>query len=475
MLFASRMYLEFLAMLLIQKCGCQIIHSSIQCRPEMIRGDKFCYYFSSSFSSERYKFQEAADKCRAYGSDLLMLKSEEEQNYFISFVSNNSINPNILWLGMTRSGGSNFKWQDGSAVNFTNWRSDDPKDTENCVYLEHFGLKYTTCERKRYYACQVLPTEYECPDGWNRSFSQDICYKNVGLGKHHQAQNVCSSLSDARAEVLMPKSEAENAYLGTWMADNNIKNVITGLSRSTVIFSLLWVWYDGEPLAWFDYTNWYPGTFPLLAPYDSCVIITETGNYKWEHSTTFCSGTWETVCQCRLPSRINDGTINQIYCLNQTELTTGGITTASLTTRDSTTARASTENDAPTSNIPKHTVSDVMTSTSHATVDGSIWTSYGPDTSQQSTGSSACYKECQCSLEKTHLSPKQLEEKIHDMKTNLTVETSTLSKTIRKLTCADDPRPSSKYIGFVGGGIMLLVLGILILMDTMTLVKYLFP
>ena len=239
MLSASRMYLEFLAMLLILKCGCQIIQSSIQCRPEMIRGDKFCYYFSSSFSSDRYKFQEATDRCRAYNSDLLMLKSEEEQNYFISFVSNNSLNPNILWLGMTRSWGSNFKWQDGSAVNFTNWSSDDPKDTENCVYLEHFGLKYTTCERKRYYACQVLPTEYECPDGWNRSFSQDICYKNVGLGKHHQAQNVCSTLSDARADVLMPKTEAENAYLGTWMAGNNIKNVYRWTFKNNITLTII--------------------------------------------------------------------------------------------------------------------------------------------------------------------------------------------------------------------------------------------
>ena len=182
MISAPSMYLEFLAMLLILKCGCQIIQSSIQCRPRMIRGDKFCYYFSS----ERYDFQEAADKCRAYGSDLLMLKSEEDHNYFISFVSNNSLYPHILWLGMTRSaGGSNFKWQDGSAVNYTNWRSGYPKNDENCVYMKEYGeMRSTTCDRNRYYVCQVLPTEYECPDGWNRSFSQDICYKSLGLGKH---------------------------------------------------------------------------------------------------------------------------------------------------------------------------------------------------------------------------------------------------------------------------------------------------
>ena len=271
----------------------------------------------------------------------------------------------------------------------------------------------------------------------------------------------------------MPKSEVQNAYIGSWMAENNITNAIAGLSRSTILFTLFWVWYDGDVLDLFDYTNWYQGSFPLFAPYDSCVIITETGNYKWEHSLTFCAGTWDIVCQCRLPSLINSGTINQIYCLTPTESTTEGITTESLATRDGTTARATTQNDAPTSNIPNHTVSDIMASTSPATVDGSMWTSY--DTSSQSTISSACYKECQCLVETRLLTPKQLEEKIQDMKTNLTVETSTLSKTIRKLTCADDLRPSSKYIGFVGGGIMLLVLGILILIDTMTLVRYLFP
>ncbi|XP_062578284.1 uncharacterized protein LOC134240193 [Saccostrea cucullata] len=59
----------------------------------------------------------------------------------------------------------------------------------------------------------------------------------------------------------------------------------------------------------------------------------------------------------------------------------------------------------------------------------------------------------------------EIDIKVKNIKQNLTVDVSTLSATVRKLTCAEDPRPSSAYIGYTGGIIMSMFLLMIIALD----------
>ncbi|XP_078332422.1 uncharacterized protein LOC144625467 [Crassostrea virginica] len=58
-----------------------------------------------------------------------------------------------------------------------------------------------------------------------------------------------------------------------------------------------------------------------------------------------------------------------------------------------------------------------------------------------------------------------LEIKVQSIKQNLTVNKGTLSATLRKLTCAPDPRPSSTYIGYTGATIMSLLFLVIVVID----------
>ncbi|XP_061167015.1 uncharacterized protein LOC133175895 [Saccostrea echinata] len=58
-----------------------------------------------------------------------------------------------------------------------------------------------------------------------------------------------------------------------------------------------------------------------------------------------------------------------------------------------------------------------------------------------------------------------IEIKVKNIQQYLSVNISTLSATVRKLTCAEDPRPSSAYIGYTGGIIMSLILLMIMALD----------
>jgi hypothetical protein len=66
----------------------------------------------------------------------------------------------------------------------------------------------------------------------------------------------------------------------------------------------------------------------------------------------------------------------------------------------------------------------------------------------------------------------ELHEKIQEISKNLTVNKTNLSSEIRKKTCAEDPRPSSKYMGVVAVVFMGIYFGFLILVDCMSLLKW---
>jgi len=64
-----------------------------------------------------------------------------------------------------------------------------------------------------------------------------------------------------------------------------------------------------------------------------------------------------------------------------------------------------------------------------------------------------------------------LQDKIREIQTRLAVNVSDLSSTIRKLTSAQDNRPSSVSIGAFGVGIIISMVALLVFIDSSVLLK----
>ena len=65
-----------------------------------------------------------------------------------------------------------------------------------------------------------------------------------------------------------------------------------------------------------------------------------------------------------------------------------------------------------------------------------------------------------------------LEEKIEKIVSELKVDTSVLSSTKRKKSCAEDPRPTAKSVGMLGVAIFALLLGLIVSVDIIRFLQF---
>lgn len=98
-------------------------------------------------------------------------------------------------------------------------------------------------------------------------------------------------------------------------------------------------------------------------------------------------------------------------------------------------------------------------------------TTHNQEITETTTGVSSgttnglCICACSLSLNITI----NIEQRIKELKKLLAVDKDVLSSTIRRLTCADDPRPSSAYIGYTGALIIVAVFSLIIIIDVVNI------
>ncbi|XP_060608350.1 uncharacterized protein LOC132760380 [Ruditapes philippinarum] len=128
--------------------------------------------------------------------------------------------------------------------------------------------------------------------------------------------------------------------------------------------------------------------------------------------------------------------------------TSEAVTTSSSTTSLTTTAPTTTTTSAPAA----------ATTTTVSTT-----------TASTNTSNSVCY--CPCNSSDLTLTDEQLQDKLDEIKRNLTMNVSNLSSRIRKLTSAEDKRVSAVSIGYVGVGILVVIFSAIVFIDSSLLYK----
>jgi hypothetical protein len=106
-------------------------------------------------------FDDAEKECLQYnGSQLLTLHSKEEQDFISEFLFKTKKIAENVWLGLKKDN-NNFKWSDGSNLDFANWLTGNPsnKSDHNCVQMlpESSPIgKWSdiTCNKKNIAVCQ---------------------------------------------------------------------------------------------------------------------------------------------------------------------------------------------------------------------------------------------------------------------------------------------------------------------------------
>lgn len=160
-----------------------------------------CYrYFDTPLS-----FGDAELFCQSKGGHLISIGSADEENNLYSV---NSYGYEFMWIGLRQdeAGEGGYAWTDGSPLDFTNYKTDQPEDhggSDNCLIIDwqssySNGWESHNCQSELGFVCEVLagmepPTTLspptiqpplECGDeGWMKpSSDSEYCYKFVVAG-----------------------------------------------------------------------------------------------------------------------------------------------------------------------------------------------------------------------------------------------------------------------------------------------------
>lgn len=142
-----------------------------------------------------------------------------------------------------------------------------------------------------------------------------------------------------------------------------------------------------------------------------------------------------------------------------TKVTTGVTTEVTTETTTEVTTQATTE--VTTEATTEVTSTSVITETTPATSSTSSLNIITTTVSGSLNNTCACF----CLKNHTNITAEELEEKISQIKNNLTVDAKSLTSAIRLLTSAYDPRASSQNIGSVGIAVLVSIGCFLLVLD----------
>ncbi|KAK3090006.1 hypothetical protein FSP39_008436 [Pinctada imbricata] len=440
---------------------------------------------------QKQNFLDAVAMCESFSADILMPKSMDIINDVTSIWCDK------IWIGLNGTDDSesidDFRWIDGTALTFTNWKDEEEFDEDQlCTSMQDCGKtewEIENCSQEEYpFVCQKLNVENQCLANWTRSPSSGVCYNEMGLGNFTEAMGNCSSIN---AEIVMPKTEEESKILTKILENRQIDNIFIGLELDTSRRS--YQWQDGTPLS---FTNWEGGNYEfwhfMAWHIDACVFMSKSWDYSW-YDSIYCNLSNTIMCQCRLQVMDIPRNPNYVYCTDTLESSTERFGESSHTVQNTETS----------SKVSKSSLNQINTSENSTLLlkilaysgnTNPTWSThtktelqwnqdsfesisaFGQKTretttlvwGQNTTVTRECFESCNCNESPTE---SELAHKLANLRSNLTIDKANLSSTIRKLTCADDQRASSRIMGYVGGAVVVIVISFLVFIDLLSLWK----
>ncbi|XP_034447643.1 C-type lectin domain family 6 member A-like isoform X2 [Hippoglossus hippoglossus] len=122
------------------------------CPDNWIRFGTSCYLISNSEKN----WNESKSFCEEQNAQLVIISSEQEQNFISSF-------HRVFWIGLSNEAGTKvWKWVNGSVTVQTYWATDQPdyfEDSEHCAHIQYFSLyswNDLNCICQEYFLCEKI-------------------------------------------------------------------------------------------------------------------------------------------------------------------------------------------------------------------------------------------------------------------------------------------------------------------------------
>ncbi|KAM3929231.1 macrophage mannose receptor 1-like [Leptodactylus fuscus] len=270
---------------------------------EFTSDDWLIYNDSQYFvSKEQMPMEKAQEFCRRNFSHLVTINSESEQRFLWKYVSTKRTEY-IYYIGLRLGLDKEFKWMDGSPVDFVAWASGQPDFSNNdefCTQIRtrlgdwndvNCGIPLAfICERtdssiNATFAPTLPAPEGGCPEDWV-PFGQK-CYGIFGTGEDEgvhwdNARRACQSLGGYLVTI---NDDLVQSFLVSHLINITV-DVWIGLHDKHKIYKYLWSDQSG-----LYYTNWAKGQPGYYRSSSACVAL--------QRGAILSAGTW-IVQDCHL-------------------------------------------------------------------------------------------------------------------------------------------------------------------------------
>ncbi|XP_069815227.1 macrophage mannose receptor 1-like [Dendropsophus ebraccatus] len=263
-------------------------------------------------SEDQVPMEKAQEYCNHNFSRLVTINSEPERKFLWKYILTKRTEP-AYYIGLRLGLDKEFKWIDGSPVDYVAWEINQPDFSHNdefcaeilartgawkdinCGFLRAFICERTNSSMGTTFPPTSPAPDGGCPAGW-LSFGQK-CYGIFGTGEGEgahwvNARNECQSLG---GNLVTIKDDLVQSFLMSNL--RNVKvDVWIGLHDKSKVHKFVWTDQSGV-----YYTNWAKGRPNVFRFYnENCVVL--------HYGSILDAGTWmEQDC------RLNKGYICQKY------------------------------------------------------------------------------------------------------------------------------------------------------------------
>ncbi|KAM5158317.1 macrophage mannose receptor 1-like [Mantella aurantiaca] len=271
----------------------------------LIRGDRQYYVAKDA----EVAMDRAQNFCRKNSSDLVTINDDDERKFLWRYILKTG-KSDSYYIGMQLSVDKQFKWMDGSPVDYVAWEANEPNfsnNDENCVVLQKFSGYWNdlNCGSPWSYICEkktsninttmapTVPTPRGgCLAGWMGIKGK--CYKIFGrieeeedhLVEWHTGRSACQQLGGNLASI---HDDLVQAFLTYNLKD--LKHPVW-IGLNDINENSKYRWTDQSGVYYTNWANGYPNRYYTNGAKTDCVSM-KVGN-------VMDAGTWiEVDCQLK--------------------------------------------------------------------------------------------------------------------------------------------------------------------------------
>uniref|UniRef100_A0A8C2BLE8 C-type lectin domain-containing protein n=1 Tax=Cyprinus carpio TaxID=7962 RepID=A0A8C2BLE8_CYPCA len=210
-----------------------------------------CVQHQYHFINERKTWTEAQSYCREKYTDLATADNMNDMNELMK-----SVNVQLAWIGLQKTGRDEWQWSSGEPVLYLNWSAGQPENN-NCSMMRNGEWHVVGCDKSLTFICNS-----------SNNTNTRLVFINQTI-KWRDAQSYCRQ---NHTDLISVRNQDENQQIEKIMNDSLISEAWIGLFRDS------WQWSDQSESS---FRYWMSAEPNNVGGNEKCTAVNQNAQGRW--------------------------------------------------------------------------------------------------------------------------------------------------------------------------------------------------